>query len=197
MLRSRGAERPFTGRYVHEKRGGVCRWAGCGAELFASETKFDSGTGWRSFTEPADRATADLKDDHRLGVDRIEVNCSAGSGHLGHVFPDGPDETGTATAPTPARSSSMSSKPSAVCGDRGCCRQAGGPSCQGWRGNVGDRAAGGQPLSLLPKPRPRTWPRWPRRQCGSSRQMREFAGFSSVVIVVLPRSASRGMKSGA
>lgn len=90
VLRGQATERPFTGRYVHEKRGGVYRCAGCGSELFSSETKFDSGTGWPSFTEPANRANVDLKDDYSFGMHRIEVNCAACGGHLGHVFPDGP-----------------------------------------------------------------------------------------------------------
>jgi peptide-methionine (R)-S-oxide reductase len=94
VLRRKGTERPFTGRYVHSKEDGVYRCAGCGAELFNSDTKFDSGTGWPSFYEPAQNANVELVRDISHGMIRTEVVCGTCGGHLGHVFPDGPAPTG-------------------------------------------------------------------------------------------------------
>jgi peptide-methionine (R)-S-oxide reductase len=94
VLRQKGTERPFTGRYVHTKDSGVYTCAACGNELFRSGTKFDSGTGWPSFTEPADQENVELHTDASHGMVRTEVTCRRCGSHLGHVFPDGPAPTG-------------------------------------------------------------------------------------------------------
>ncbi len=94
VLRRKGTERAFTGEYVHEKTPGIYTCAGCGAQLFSSETKFDSGSGWPSFTEPSDRANVDLHEDRSHGMLRTEVTCKRCGSHLGHLFPDGPRDAG-------------------------------------------------------------------------------------------------------
>jgi peptide-methionine (R)-S-oxide reductase len=94
VLRRQGTEPPFTGKYVYSKEDGFYRCAACGNELFSSSTKFDSGTGWPSFYEPAAAERVELRPDHSHGMTRTEVLCARCGSHLGHVFDDGPAPTG-------------------------------------------------------------------------------------------------------
>ncbi|MBS3135666.1 peptide-methionine (R)-S-oxide reductase MsrB [Candidatus Woesearchaeota archaeon] len=94
ILKEKGTELPFTGAYWNNKKKGEYLCAGCGAKLFISDTKFESGTGWPSFYEPAAKKAVEKKEDKGMFMKRTEVLCNKCKGHLGHVFNDGPEPTG-------------------------------------------------------------------------------------------------------
>ncbi|OGY52117.1 MAG: peptide-methionine (R)-S-oxide reductase [Candidatus Buchananbacteria bacterium RIFCSPHIGHO2_02_FULL_56_16] len=94
VLRRQGTEPAFSGPYDQTTEPGLYRCAGCGNELFLSDSKYDAGCGWPSFVAPADQSHVELEADNRYGMERVEVRCSRCGGHLGHVFDDGPGPTG-------------------------------------------------------------------------------------------------------
>ncbi len=94
ILREKGTEAPFTGEYVDNHEDGTYKCAACGLQLFDAGTKFDSGSGWPSFTEPANLENVELHEDTSAGMVRTEVTCKRCGSHLGHVFNDGPQEKG-------------------------------------------------------------------------------------------------------
>ena len=94
VLREKGTERAFTGKYWNNKKEGEYKCAGCGQNLFSSETKYESGTGWPCFFDIEDKKYVNFVDDYSYGMNRVEVVCSNCQGHLGHIFNDGPNPTG-------------------------------------------------------------------------------------------------------
>ena len=94
ITRKSGTEKPFTGKYLHEKSNGIYSCVCCGNKLFSSNSKFDSGSGWPSFFQPLNNLNVNENQDYSLGMSRIEVVCSYCDSHLGHVFNDGPEPTG-------------------------------------------------------------------------------------------------------
>ncbi len=94
ILRQKDTEMPFTGEHVHNKKTGIYKCAACGTDLFTSNAKFESGTGWPSFFQPVAKENVGLREDNDLGMRRVEVVCPRCSSHLGHVFNDGPPPTG-------------------------------------------------------------------------------------------------------
>lgn len=92
VTKEKGTEPPFSGKYVNTKDKGVYKCANCGEVLFSSETKFDSDTGWPSFTDVASQGKVELKEDHSGGMNRVEAVCKKCGAHLGHVFDDGPKQ---------------------------------------------------------------------------------------------------------
>lgn len=94
ILREKGTEPPFSGKYATTKEDGMYKCKVCGNPLFSSDTKFDSGTGWPSFTDPAGKDSVEYREDTSHGMSRVEVTCKKCGSHLGHVFDDGPKDKG-------------------------------------------------------------------------------------------------------
>lgn len=94
VMREKGTEQPFSGKYYDHEKKGVYTCAACGNPLFSSETKFDSGSGWPSFYEPVSEESVEIESDKSHGMVRKEVHCAVCNSHLGHIFDDGPQPTG-------------------------------------------------------------------------------------------------------
>jgi methionine-R-sulfoxide reductase len=94
VLREKGTESPFTGTLLHNKEKGTYSCGGCGLELFSSDSKFDSGSGWPSFFQSIDEKNVNTHEDRSFGMVRTEIRCARCGGHLGHIFDDGPEPTG-------------------------------------------------------------------------------------------------------